>query len=281
MAILRQPTSKRTRLPKPPRIDTGAAGGAASSGAVSRRAQRFTSTPTPKPPPVVVPNNKGNFSRPKPPPPVQPGPIQGGGGGNNNRPGAGGGGGNRNQGGGRNRGKNRNRGGNLVLETPTEAPIPQPPIQQNVPQPPAPVEPGPIPMNIDQWLGTDTDYQGFLGENTNALTQFKSQQELARQQAGQSFAQRLRDLQQSQALDETDLQEDFASRGMSSSGVYADALAQLQQQYLQSQTNLQQEQTGFGSELEQQLAAFQQQQQAAIEQARLDAIARRAAAYGL
>jgi hypothetical protein len=138
-----------------------------------------------------------------------------------------------------------------------------------------------VPPELDAYLAGDVDYQSQLGQFGSELTNFQAQQQATRDQNAQSFAQRLRDLQQAQTLDESDLQEDFASRGLANSGVYGDALSQLQQQYLQSQGNLQTEQTSAGSSLDAALAEFQAQQQAAQQQAYLDAIARRAAQYGL
>lgn len=223
------------------------------------RPQPSRPAPSPKPPPVVVPNKSGSYSRPSPPPPQRPGPIQGGGGQNNRQ---------------RNR---ENRQGN-----------PGGPSKQ-IPKAPAPVKPGPIaqiptaapPPSVDEWLGTDTGYLGQQSALQQALAQFQAEQATQRTSGAATFAQRLRELQQSQQLDESDLQEDFASRGLAQSGSYADALTQLQQQYLQSQGNLQTEQTqwegGFGSAL----AEFQAQQALAIQQAQAEAIARRAAQYGL
>lgn len=211
-------------------------------------------SPAPKPPPVVVSNNQGNFTRPKPPPPVNPGPISGGGGGQ--------------------RGNNQ-----------------KPPVQNTTLRPipttstinPAPVAPpaAPAPPELDQYLAGDTTYQGLLGQFGSQLTDFQSGQLNTRNQNSQSFAQRLRDLQQAQTADEANLAEDFAGRGLSNSGVYADALSQLQNQYLTSQGNLQSEQTNSEADLASQLANFQSQQAAAQQQAYLDAIARRAAQYGL
>jgi hypothetical protein len=150
-----------------------------------------------------------------------------------------------------------------------------------VPAPAAPVqESAPIP-GIEEWLGTDELYQGQLGQFGSSLSDFQAQQLGTRNSNAASFAQRLRDLQQSQSMDEEDLEEDFAGRGLLKSGVYADALADLQQQYLNSQSALQTEQTTAESDLQAALQAFQAEQTAASQQARLDAIARRAAQYGL
>lgn len=217
------------------------------------RVSRPRPAPAPKPPPVVVANNKGNFTRPKAPPPVAPGAIKGAGGGAR---------------------------GNMPPSKPVVAPAP--PVvatPTSLPVAPAPTESA-VP-ELDQYLGTDTDYQGQLGQFGSALTGFQSEQLGRRNSNAASFAQRLRDLQAAQAADEADLQEDFGARGLSNSGVYAGALSDLQKQYLGSQTALQSEQTTAEQEMAAQLAEFQAQQQAAIQQAREQAIARRAAQYGL
>lgn len=243
-------------------------------GAIKRRAatQSFTATPTappvslvrkrttvpplPKPPPVIVPNRTGSFSRPKPPPPVAPGPIQSI---NSAKP----------------RTNIAGVGGIRPPNAPQQvAPVEAPPVEAQLNTPEAP--PG-----LEQYLSGDTDYLGAQGNARSELARFLAGHNTTRSNNSNSFAQRLRDLQTSQQGDESDLQEDFASRGLARSGSYAEALSGLQQQYLGSTTNLQGEQAGAESDLAAQLADFQAQQQLAMQEAQAEAIARRAAQYGL
>ena len=158
-------------------------------------------------------------------------------------------------------------------------------LQQPSEVAPAPVledpEAPPPPPGVEQYLAGDTDYLGAKGNAHGELARFLGGQNSTRSNNANSFAQRLRDLQKSQKDDEGDLQEDFASRGLARSGSYADALGGLQQQYLGSQTNLQGEQAGIEGDLATQLADFQAQQQLALQNAQAEAIARRAAQYGL
>lgn len=232
---------------------------------VSKPAPAPRPVAAPKPPPVVVPNNKGSYSRPQAPPPIKAGPVQGAGGKPNSS---------------QSIAKPPPKGaGKTTPIKPPIAPTPAPtpaPIQASVPTAPAPVVPG-----IDQFLGTDEGYLGQQSALQQALAGFQSEQGNARTSGAASFAQRLRDLQQAQVTDESDLQENFASRGLVKSGSYADALAQLQQQYLGSQGNLQTEQAGFESGLQQDFTNYQAQQKLAQQQAQQEAIARRAAQYGL
>lgn len=238
---------------------------AAVARAVAPKPVMRAAVSVPKPPPVVVPNNKGNYSRPAPPPPVVPGPISGGGG---QAPAH------------QQIAKKAAAGGGGPIAKKSVAPI----AKKAVPAPPAPVAPGPIPVqppDINSYLAGDTAYQGYQGTLAEQLAQFQAQQAQDQASGAGSFAQRLRDLQTAQAADEANTTEDFAARGLGHSGSYADALTQLQQQYAASQGNLQTEQTDWQSSFGTALNDFQTQQQLALQQAQQEAIARRAAQYGL
>lgn len=78
-----------------------------------------------------------------------------------------------------------------------------------------------------------------------------------------------------------DLENDYASRGLLKSGVYGTAYSDLENDFKRRQTDLDTARANFLANLQTGFGNFQTEQQTVAEKARQEAIARRAAKYGL
>jgi len=141
--------------------------------------------------------------------------------------------------------------------------------------------PPPAPPSIEDYLGLDTGYLGQMQQLQKALSDFQASQLQQQNQFDVDNTRQLRDLGIQQQQQQDSLQEDFAARGLANSGAFADALGQLNQGFLGQQTDLNTGRSNFMSQLEQALQDFQSQQNMAQQQARQDAIGRRAQKFNL
>lgn len=192
------------------------------------------------------------------------------------------------------------------------APAPKPPPvvvpnrtgKVTTPKPPPPVRPGkvqtktpvatpsnvapaaapvaPTPPDINTWLGTDAEYIQAMNDYDAAQTDFDTANSADQSTSDSSFASRYRDLQSAQKIDQGNLEEQMAGRGMLKSGVYSDALSNLNQGYTNQSNDLTNEQTAANAGITGRTLNIGGSSVLSLrEQARQDAIARRAAQYGL
>jgi hypothetical protein len=143
---------------------------------------------------------------------------------------------------------------------------------------PAPAKPQ---SAIDKWLAGDTTYQQQLAEYQQEQDAYKQNYTNTNDQINQNESATARGMTNQAALDRQNQQYDFAGRGVLTSGVYAKALDQYNTQFQNNMGNLVQGQN-------QQLQAsntnynnYQRQVLLQQNQARSDAIARRAAQLGI
>jgi hypothetical protein len=76
-----------------------------------------------------------------------------------------------------------------------------------------------------------------------------------------------------------DLENEFASRGLIQSGLYGEEQGRFQQQFTDQLTALDQQQTGLLADLLSQQKNYQRENDLAMQQAKQEALARRAAKY--
>lgn len=152
-------------------------------------------------------------------------------------------------------------------------------ISAVAPPPPAP-PPAPKPPSIDQWLAGDTTYGGQMSASKKALADYLAQMTSQQNQYNTDYERNTMALGDQEKLATTDTENDYAARGMSTSGLYLKALADLKADYDKREGGLAEGRAAFLANLGSGKTNFMSQQQ--IEQAKYkqDAINRRAAQYG-
>lgn len=238
----------------------------------------------PNPRPVAKPTSSGQYSaapkvsRPAAPAPTRPGPVQ--------RPGfqqpaankAGGGDGGRPKNQGKPSRPNRPRGGYDAEkgkggQAPKNPPKEQPGATPTVGTPTAP--------SIDEYLMSDTAYQGGISQLMKDLADFQAGNQNEQNSVNSAFQTALQRMGQERTQALSSLEEDFAARGLLNSGLYADAVSDYDTQYNQQIGDLTTDNQNSIASL---VAALQQQQglNTSSQQAlREQAIMNRAKQYGL
>lgn len=149
-----------------------------------------------------------------------------------------------------------------------------------VPSAPAAEGPGPI-KSAKDWLAGDSTYLSQIANFNKALQDFQANQGLQRSQYTTQYGMDKKSLQDALTQGQTDLEEDFAGRGLLKSGLYTDALGDLNQEFQTQFGQLDTNQKNFMDNLARELANYQTENQMTKNQARADALRRRAAQYGL
>lgn len=134
--------------------------------------------------------------------------------------------------------------------------------------------------SIKSYLLGDTTYQDQLAQLRKAYTDYVANQNLSRTNYQNQYGLNVRDLTKQRTQGLQDVTDDFASRGLSQSGLYGQAYADAQSEYDRRQTELDTARNAFLTDLAQQLSNFKGDQQTATTSAKQEAIARRAAQYG-
>lgn len=144
-----------------------------------------------------------------------------------------------------------------------------------------PAAPRPSAPSIGSYLGTDSTYQGILSGSKRSLADFLS--ELGRRR-GESTTQ-FNDTKGSMERDRTqrleEMRDEFASRGLIQSGLYGEEQGRFQQQFTDQMNALQKQQAALLADLLGQETNFKREQELALEAARQDALARRAAKFNI
>jgi hypothetical protein len=136
-------------------------------------------------------------------------------------------------------------------------------------------------MSINDWLNQDSTYQSQEAALKKALTDYIAQQGVAQNQYNTDYASRVNDLgiQKTRGLE--DQGNDFASRGMYFSGLYGRDLSNLVGDYARRQSDMDTAKSNYVANLATDLGNYQDQQQLTETNAKQNAIARRAANYGI
>lgn len=141
--------------------------------------------------------------------------------------------------------------------------------------------PPPGPPSIDQFLAGDATYKSQADALAKALADYQNQGKLQTDQYTGTYDQNARQLKLDQKDAETNINDDYASRGLLNSGVFAKAFSDLQNQYADKQKSLDTDKANFLANLASATSNFQSDQQLQLEKAKQDAINRRAAQYGV
>lgn len=146
---------------------------------------------------------------------------------------------------------------------------------------PAAPPPPPAPPNLQQFSAKDSTYQNQLSALKKALADYMAQQGQAQTQYLTGYTGDLDTLKQNRTQGLGDLENDYASRGLLQSGLYADSLSDLNTDYDKRQSALEQAKAAFLANQGSDLTNFKSEQQITQQRALQEAAARRAAQYGV
>lgn len=135
--------------------------------------------------------------------------------------------------------------------------------------------------SVTKWLAGDTTYLATKSALEKALKDYKARMAQQRGQYDTEYNMNLGNLNTSRRAAVGDQQNDFASRGVLHSGVYAKSLGELQSDYDARQNALTTGRANYRADLASALKDFQTEQGLALQNARQNAINRRAAKYGI
>lgn len=158
------------------------------------------------------------------------------------------------------------------------------PVKKIIPpatSPPAATVAPDAPPDINQWLGSDLAYQDYASMAGKNQSDFLSSLTSRRGNEATTRDQALRNLAEQNPKNREALQEEYASRGLTESGIYGNALTDLSNQYAKSQTDVGSTYTKSMADLTEEEQGYNAEAAAQLSAARQAAIRRRAAKYGL
>lgn len=135
--------------------------------------------------------------------------------------------------------------------------------------------------SIAKYLGTDSAYQTAVSGGKRTLHDFISDITRRRGEAGTQYNQTLSGMERDRGNQLNDMRQEFASRGIINSGLFADAEGKFQTQYTDQLNALKQQQAGLLADLLSQQNNAQREYELALQQAKQEALARRAAQYNV
>lgn len=150
-------------------------------------------------------------------------------------------------------------------------------VSTPAPKPPAPKPP--VPPSLATYLGTDSVYQQAVRGGNRSLTDFLSEIGRRRGEANTQFTQTKASMERDRVQQLEDLREEFASRGLIQSGLYGEEQGRFQKQFTEQSNALAQQQAALLNDLLSQEKSYRRENDLALEVARQEAIARRAAKY--
>lgn len=137
----------------------------------------------------------------------------------------------------------------------------------------------PAPPNINSYLGTDSVYQQALSGGKRSLADYLSELGRRRGEATTQYNQTRASMERDRTQQLADLEAEFASRGLIQSGLYGEEQGRFQQQFTDQLNALGQQQTGLLADLLSQEKNYRRENDLAMQQAKQEALARRAAKY--
>lgn len=167
-------------------------------------------------------------------------------------------------------------------------PVVKPPVTDKTdtrPKPPVakkkPLTPEQQRAQIEAYLRGDSTYQGQLANFNKSLADFQSEQGLARTDYDTNYQNTYRDIGLARDDALGDLENDFAARGLLHSSMYNTETGDLRNQYQNQYTDLGEQKTSYMDQLVQDLSRFKNEQTVAQQNARAEAIRRRAEKQGI
>jgi hypothetical protein len=144
--------------------------------------------------------------------------------------------------------------------------------------PPKQTKPKP-PPSVGQYLGGDSAYQNSVRGSKRSLTDFLSEIGRRRGEAGTQFTQTTAGMERDRVRQLDELRQEFASRGLIQSGLFGEEQGKFQQQFTDQMTALQQQQAALLADLLGQEKNYKRESDLANEQAKQEALLRRAQKY--
>lgn len=141
--------------------------------------------------------------------------------------------------------------------------------------------PRPSAPSLASYLGTDSAYQQALSGGKRTLADYISEINRRRGEATTQYNQTRGQMERDRVQQLDDIRQEFASRGLINSGLFAEEQGKFQKQYTDQLNSLGQQQSGLLADLLSQQNNYQREYDLALQQAKQEAIARRAAKYGI
>lgn len=179
-----------------------------------------------------------------------------------------------------NRSQNRTRAANRRRSSnQQQTPSTPKPATAKIIKPTAP--PKPVAPDLNKFLAGDSTYQRQVAAFNKSLADFNTDQTLAKSDYSTNYANTTRDIGLAKTDASTALKDDYASRGMLKSGLYNDALGQMNQQYQNQYGDLSRQQMAFLAQLGQEGNKYRSEQSVQKQNAQAEAARRRAEKYNL
>lgn len=139
----------------------------------------------------------------------------------------------------------------------------------------------PVVPSINSYLGTDSTYQQALTGGKRTLADYLSEIARRRGEAGTQYNQTVSNMNNDRTQQLDDIRQEFASRGLINSGLFGQEQGKFQQQFTDQLNALGQQQSGLLSDLLSQEKNYKRENDLALQQAKQEALARRAARYNI
>lgn len=136
------------------------------------------------------------------------------------------------------------------------------------------------PTALDRYLGKDSDYQNTIRNLNRALADFKARKGIERTRAGTTYGYSKKTMEDQKTHDLSDIQNDAASRGIATSGVYGTRVGDYNTTYNSQLGELGRQYKNQLTDFASALRDFNTQQNLQKETARSAALRRRAAKLG-
>lgn len=140
---------------------------------------------------------------------------------------------------------------------------------------------GPKAPSINSYLGTDSVYQQGLRGNQRTLADYISELGRRKGEAGTQYTQTRGSMERDRDQQLESLRNEFASRGLIQSGLYAEEQGNFQKKFTEQMTALEQQQASLLADLLSQEKNYRRENDLANEQARQEALLRRASKYNV
>ena len=146
-----------------------------------------------------------------------------------------------------------------------------------------PVAPAPKPPQLtpEQWLSKDTTYKGQQNSDQKALQDYLANYNSELQKYGNEYQAGVDKVGVERTTGATNLQDDYASRGLLNSGVYGDALQKFNTDYDTRLADMERAKKAYEGDLLADKNTWTGTQTELLNQAKQEALQRRLAAYGL
>lgn len=141
--------------------------------------------------------------------------------------------------------------------------------------------PKPKPPSIKKYLAGDDVYQQALRGGNRSMQDFLSDLNRRKNESKLSFKQVQEQMNRDRDLTLDQMRQEFASRGLIHSGLFAKERGTFEEEFLRQMQQLEQAQTAFLGDLTSQKTNYQREYDLSMEAARQEAIRRRASKYNL